>query len=669
MSTRRIAVEIMLAGVVAVAAVRAQVPQTPPPVFRSSADLVTIDVVVTTSGTPVAGLRAGDFVLTDNGVPQTIEVVALEAVPATVTMILDIGDFMSETIKSFVNDVRNIAGMVRPDDNVRLMAIDTYVHDLVPLRKSADWPAIERFPTNGLASAHDALAAAIMRQHDPDRQHLIIAMTNGVDTGSVLDINTLTEIARRSSAPLYIVPADLQIEDIGPPKRYSTRRERGGGEGRTKHRFWMPFHDRHFERQEEATRLTGGGWIMPGIFENTGASDIFENFYKTHRRSYRLTYTLKGVPREGWHAVSVTVPKSPSYTVSAKPGYAFESRPAPTIAVVDNRPAAAAINGLVAAYDRGDYSAFADGLGQVSDFTALIEGFEKGGNPWPDRPKREAAFVLELSQAALASSQRNVAVSVGKLLDRHRLLVRDSLGPDSFEKFWLWTAVGILEGFNEPALAQSFVTSALERFPNEPRLVLALAFILDRRLPFAWGPSRSTDTFLTSFSSGVSRVTRVSTPAGMPDNHVRDVSRAYDAAIALPDTAAEARIRKSLLLLRAGRLEDALALLGAPGTQPADSGLQYFSHLFRGRILTALGSVGEAETAYRAALALAPQAQSPRVALMALALQRGDHEAATTLAEEIQAAPGAAWDPWWGYWQGDSRMVANALARLRMQTR
>ena len=658
-----------LAGAMAIAAVvRAQVPLTPPPVFRSSADLVTIDVVVTTSGTPVAGLRAGDFVLTDNGVPQSLEVVALEAVPATVTMILDIGDFMSETIRSFVDDVRNIAAMVRPDDNVRLMAVDTYVRDLVPLRKSSDWPRIDRIATNGLASAHDALAAAIMRQHDPDRQHLIIAMTNGVDTGSVLDMNALTEIARRSSAPLYIVPADLVLESIGPPKRYSTRRERGMGLGRIRRRFWMPFHDRHFERQEEATRLTGGDWIMPGMFENTGASDIFENFYKTHRRSYRLTYTPKGVPREGWHAVSVTVPRYPSYTVSAKPGYAGESRPAPTIAA-DNRPAAATIDGLVAGYDRDDYAAFVDGLRQVSDFTQLIEAFDKGGNPWPDRPQREAAFVLEVSQAALASGQRNVAVSVGKLLDRHRLLVRDPLGPDSFEKFWLWTAVGILEGVNEPALAQSFVSSALERFPDEPRLLLAHAFILDRRLPFAWGPARSTDTFITSFSSGVSRVTRITTPTGMPDSHVREVSSAYDAAIALPSTAAEARIRKSLLLLRAGRREDALALLDAEATQPADAGLQYFRDLFRGRILTELGSVEKAETAYRAALVLAPQAQSPRVALMALALQRGDHAAATTLAEEIQAAPAAAWDPWWGYWQGDSRMVATALARLRMQTR
>jgi hypothetical protein len=54
---------------------------------------------------------------------------------------------------------------------------------------------------------------------------------------------------------------------------------------------------------------------------------------------------------------------------------------------------------------------------------------------------------------------------------------------------------------------------------------------------------------------------------------------------------------------------------------------------------------------------------------MALALHRGDRAAATLLAEEIQAAPAGAWDPWWNYWQGDYRLAANTLARLRAQTR
>jgi VWFA-related protein len=661
---------IVAMGVTATAfVVRAQAPQSTQPVFRSTSDLVTIDVTVTSSGTPVSGLRAGDFVLTDNGVPQSLEVVALEAVPATVTIIIDINDFMRETIRSFVDDVRKIAAMVRPDDDVRLMAIDTYVRDLVPLRKSSQFPLIDRLGTNGLASSNDAIAAAMMRQHDPNRQHLIIAMTNGADTGSVLDINTLTEIARRSSAPLHVVIADLVLEDVGPPKVYSTRQERGIGSGATRSRFWRPFHDKDYERLGDAAKLTGGEWHWPGLFVSRDATAIFGKLYAIHRRSYRLTYVPKGVERTGWHAVAVTVPKYPSYEIGSRPGYAVETRPPESAADVRGpAPAASLVETISNAYDR-DPAEFAAALRQVGDYAAFIRTFEEGENRWPDRPKREVAFVLELSQAALTSGQREAVPAVGRLLNKYRMLVRHPLGPNAFEKFWLWTAVSILESVNAPGMAGAFLKGALERFPNEPRLLLAQAFLLDRRQPFAWGTPGQRNVFVPRVSSGgIAEFFRMA-PTGLTVDHVREVSAAYNFAIAERETAAEARVRKALFLLRTGNPSEALALLDAANDPDSDNSLRYYRELFRGRVHTELGSAAEAEAAYRAALALAPQAQSPRVALMALALERGDRDAATKLAHEIETAPNDAWDPWWGYWQGDGRMVTGALATLRAQTR
>jgi VWFA-related protein len=670
MIANRVVAALAVIGVTAaVFGTSAQTPQSTQPVFRSTSDLVTIDVTVTTSGNPVAGLRAGDFVLTDNGVPQTLEVVALEAVPATVTIIIDIGDFMRETLRSFVDDVRKIAAMVRPDDDVRLMAIDTYVKDLVPLRKSSQFPTIDRLTTNGLASAHDALAAAMMRQHDPNRQHLIIAMTNGADTGSVLDINALTEIARRSSAPLHVVIADLVLVDIGPPKHYTTRQERGIGRGSSKRRFWMPYHDRDFERVGDAAKLTGGEWHWPGMFVSRDASAIFGKLYAKHRRSYRLTYVPKGVARPGWHAVSVTVPKYPSYEIGARPGYAVEPAPrGAELLAADLTAPNSVVEAVTEAYDRGpaDFDAT---LRQVGDYAALIKTFEDAENPWPDRPKREAAFVLELAEAALTSGQREAVPAVGRLLNKYRVLVRDSLGLDSFERFWLWTATGILESVNAPAMAQEFVKTALERFPREPRLLLAQAFLLDRRQPFAWGKPGERNLFLPRFGGGGTTEFRQVVTSGLSAGHVREVIAAYNAAIGEPETAAEGRIRLALLQLRSGNPSEALSLLKAADDPASDNSLRYFRELFLGRVHTELGSASEAEAAYRGALVLAPQAQSPRVALMALALERGDRDEAATLARQIETAANDAWDPWWGYWQGDGRMVTGALATLRTRTR
>jgi hypothetical protein len=46
-------------------------------------------------------------------------------------------------------------------------------------------------------------------------------------------------------------------------------------------------------------------------------------------------------------------------------------------------------------------------------------------------------------------------------------------------------------------------------------------------------------------------------------------------------------------------------------------------------------------------------------------LLRGDRQAAETLAQEIQTDTSRELDPWWMYWQGDYRLHAAVMARLR----
>jgi hypothetical protein len=59
------------------------------PTFRSGADAVRVDVLVTDRNRPIAGLTTADFELRDNNVPQTIEAVAIEDVPVSLMLVLD----------------------------------------------------------------------------------------------------------------------------------------------------------------------------------------------------------------------------------------------------------------------------------------------------------------------------------------------------------------------------------------------------------------------------------------------------------------------------------------------------------------------------------------------------------------------------------------------------
>src|SRR5713101_2888268 len=68
----------------------AVVPASPPPVFEASVAKVYVDAFVTSGDRPVRGLRAEDFELSDDGVPQQVEMVGLEQAPLTVVLALDV---------------------------------------------------------------------------------------------------------------------------------------------------------------------------------------------------------------------------------------------------------------------------------------------------------------------------------------------------------------------------------------------------------------------------------------------------------------------------------------------------------------------------------------------------------------------------------------------------
>ncbi|HUL71768.1 MAG TPA: hypothetical protein VLT86_01620 [Vicinamibacterales bacterium] len=645
----------------------AQTPQ-PQAVFRATTDLVTIDVAVRSNGQPVGGLGVADFVLLDNGVLQTVEVAELEAVPVDITIMIDANEDDADNTRDLVAQARQIAALARPTDRVRVMKISTYVSDLIPACEKAELPAIPDLAGTGLSAAQDGLAMALLRHVEPDRRHLIIALTNGIDAISTIDAPTVRELARHSPATLYITQVNVALDDphLHPPGQniYVGHRERNerevcGASGVCTPRrpYWRPYDDEQFDVLKEAAEITGGDLFVPGVFTNRTAAAVFEKAFADYRRSYVLRYTPQGVARTGWHEVSVTLPAHPGVEIKARRGYAMDAsgRP-PGAAGASTAPAApavlaalpvrltptAAIADLTAAYDAGQYDDVVAALAERARPVDLVREYQRAGNPWPANPKREAAFALELAHAALHSPARDAHDAAIQLLNVERKLVRDSLGPTPFEHYWLWGAVMVLEAANQPIAAKPFVDDAIARFPDEPRFLLARAVFLDQ--------THALDLL---------------TPATAA--FVKQVSEAYDRAIANDRTADEARLRKAKLLQRFGHGSEALELLDAMHDSKQDPGLTYLRHLFRAQALDALLRYDDATAEYRVALDSWPQAQSARVGLMAGLLRQGDRSGAETLAEAIQAAPATAVDPWWGYWLGDYRFYGEVIRQLREQ--
>ena len=663
---------VSLAGVVmAVGLLPAQPsqrpPQPPPPqqtrTFRATTDVVAVDVSVRVDGRQLTGLSAADFELRDNGERQRVTVAEAAAVPIDLTLIVDVsGDWqgtwqsrrrLDEVSRKANGDLQRIAVLLRPEDRLRVMAIDTYGTEVSRLAAPRTFGPIEIRTAGGLSSLFDTLTAALLQPVEVDRRHVIVARTKGIDTISATDVESLVTTAGRSDALLHLVLDEGTVGDD---------LERSGFQGSLMglssgvSRFWVPHRTSSVQQAElvgfiltetgrrlvEGAESTGGALHRPVLLSEPTLVGTFQRAFEDFRQSYVLRYTPQGVKREGWHEIRVSVPSRPNAVIRARRGYAIEAiEPAPRPATTTTPGPPATAGEYVAAVDRREFDVVRRALLRTPDPTALIRDFRAAGNPWPATPTREATFVLELAEAGLFSRRESARSEARAMLETYTRFVRHPLDADAFERQWHRVVMTIVLGTIRPDLAEPFVRRALARFPGDSRVVFAEAIVADQRL-------------------------RQRSPTGGPDAEVAEAVARYEAAIAAPDTADEARVRLAWLLHRTGRPADALKRLDEiDEARSPDTPMRYWLHLIRGHALDATDRLGEAIAAYRSALVLVPQAQSARVALMNALLRAGERPEALALAEQIQTAPANAPDPWWSYWQADLRFYDGALARLR----
>jgi tetratricopeptide (TPR) repeat protein len=139
-------------------------------------------------------------------------------------------------------------------------------------------------------------------------------------------------------------------------------------------------------------------------------------------------------------------------------------------------------------------------------------------------------------------------------------------------------------------------------------------------------------------------------------------------ALALNPDVPEARLRLGRVLLLRGRYKEAADELRLATTSAGENLLRYYGTLFLGAAKEALGDDGGASAAYAAGAQLYPAAQSPRLALSALARRRGDRPGALTEIQrvfDLPASPAARDDPWWTYHTAQARNADVLLEELR----
>jgi VWFA-related protein len=283
-----------------------------PPVFRTGVEAVYVDVFVSRRNEPVLGLTAADFVVTDNGVRQRVELVDREAIPTTAVLALDVSTSVAgePLVRLRAAAWAFLRGMAEGDE----AALVTFNHRIALLEaptvgRAAVADALERVEAGGATAVIDALYLCLKRRWGGGRP-LVVLFTDGEDTASWLPNDGVLQAARESPALLYVVGAEGVSGRAG-------RAQPGAGQrpGRSESGYLYLL--------QRAADITGGTYWSVTYDK---LEDAFLEVLEAANTRYLLSYEPEGVAHEGRHRLKVSV-KRKGVEVRARQEYVVSDAP------------------------------------------------------------------------------------------------------------------------------------------------------------------------------------------------------------------------------------------------------------------------------------------------------------------------------------------------------
>jgi VWFA-related protein len=258
------------------------------PAFSSKVEAVRVDVLVTDNGQPIRGLGPADFELLDNGVPQQVELVSFDEIPLNVILALDMSDSVAgERLEQLRGAGGGLLAALHKEDQAALVSFSHEVQ--LGARLTSDVATVRHAlglaHGTGMTALVDCTYAGIMIGESDAGRGLLIVFIDGVDTASWLRADAVLDAARRADVVVYGVSVVSRLKP---------------------------------EFLREITSLTGGRLFE--IEKTANLAAAFLGILEEFRHRYLISYTPKGVAKDGWHKLDVRV-KNRRPTIKARPGY------------------------------------------------------------------------------------------------------------------------------------------------------------------------------------------------------------------------------------------------------------------------------------------------------------------------------------------------------------
>ena len=261
--------------------------------MRVDVPIVNLDVDVLLDKTHqfVPGLKAGNFLITEDGVEQHVTSIRMAKTPITAVMLLE----FAANSYWFINDMQNAAvaffRTLQPEDYIAVATYDLRTHILCDFtnNQATIAEALQSLMIPGFSETNefDALYEMLDRLTRVEGRKYIILISTGRDTMSKITLDKmLAKIKATPNVTIFTISTGGMVREMAG----------GGGMGMGGAARHMDYLQADNEMRTFA-EMTGGMWFQP-IFQGS-LPDVFSQINESIRNQYVLTYRPTNQKNDG----------------------------------------------------------------------------------------------------------------------------------------------------------------------------------------------------------------------------------------------------------------------------------------------------------------------------------------------------------------------------------
>jgi Ca-activated chloride channel homolog len=192
----------------------ATAPATPQATFRSTVDLVALNVVVTDGDQKyVAGLSSSDFAVFEDGVQQDVSFFGASNVPLDLAILLDTSASMTGKMQLVQQAAIGFLETMREGDRATIVDIKDATKIMYPLGsdlEAAKKAILSTAPRGGTALYNGTYLtlkemAKERRANGEVRRQALVVLSDGDDTASLVSYDDLMDLAKQSGIAIYTI--------------------------------------------------------------------------------------------------------------------------------------------------------------------------------------------------------------------------------------------------------------------------------------------------------------------------------------------------------------------------------------------------------------------------------------------------------------------------------